>query len=271
MRAYGIEITQKTITIVDTETAIGLVCRCRVVGVRLRARAHVSLISSPRETQYEDLEQWGNMTRERTKREPERGTLQETIQRILDESTPRTVSELYSAVLEKNPTTSRDEFAEVVKDFRDKGRILLEMPPPNVSSYRAYILLRDWNAWYLTAAAACVLTLISIYFIPSTFPYVALRWIAGSVFVLFIPGYVTVQALFPSSRDLDDIERFALSIGLSLAITPLIGLLLNYLPWGIRLSPIVVSLCTYSLGIGLAGTWRRYRSITQTQTSSTPP
>jgi len=54
--------------------------------------------------------------------------------------------------------------------------------------------------------------------------------------VLFIPGHVAVEALFPKSREIDAIERFALSVELSLALVPLIRLLLNYTPSGISLT-----------------------------------
>lgn len=43
--------------------------------------------------------------------------------------------------------------------------------------------------------------------------------VVGSVFVLFLPGYSLIRALF-GSRELDNIERFALSVGLSLALVP---------------------------------------------------
>ena len=41
---------------------------------------------------------------------------------------------------------------------------------------------------------------------------------------------------------IDGIERIALSIGLSVAIVPLVGLVLNYTPFGIRFESIFVSL-----------------------------
>jgi uncharacterized membrane protein len=74
---------------------------------------------------------------------------------------------------------------------------------------------------------------------------------------LFIPGYVLIAALFPRNRDLDGIERVALSFGLSIAIVPLTGLALNYTPWGIRLEPIVASLVALTLILALAGAVRR--------------
>jgi len=79
--------------------------------------------------------------------------------------------------------------------------------------------------------------------------------------VLFLPGFVVVQALFPGGRELDDIERFALSVGLSIAITPLIGLILNYTPWGIRLDPIITSLFMFTLSIAVLATCRKYRAV----------
>jgi uncharacterized membrane protein len=58
---------------------------------------------------------------------------------------------------------------------------------------------------------------------------------------------------------LESLERLALSIGLSLAIVPLIGLLLNYTPWGIRLTPITISLATFTEAMALIALARKYR------------
>jgi uncharacterized membrane protein len=52
---------------------------------------------------------------------------------------------------------------------------------------------------------------------------------------------------FPKKIDLDNIERIALSFALSGAIVPTIVLLLNWLPWGITLWPIVISLSILNL------------------------
>ena len=79
-----------------------------------------------------------------------------------------------------------------------------------------------------------------------------IRIILGLPLVLFLPGYSLIATLFPRKDDLDAIERVALSFGLSIAITPLLGLALNYTPFGIRLLPIliVLSIFTISLAIG---------------------
>ncbi len=89
-----------------------------------------------------------------------------------------------------------------------------------------------------------------------------IRTILGLPFVLFIPGYVLIAALFPRKDDLDTIERIALSFGLSIATVPLIGLGLNYTPFGIRLIPILISLTIYSIALIIVTEYRR-RQLTE--------
>jgi uncharacterized membrane protein len=84
-----------------------------------------------------------------------------------------------------------------------------------------------------------------------------LRVVFALPMILFIPGYVLIAALFPGREDLDGIERLALSFGLSIAVVPLIGLVLNYTPWGIRLDPIVVSLVIFTSAMLVIAQYRR--------------
>ncbi len=68
-----------------------------------------------------------------------------------------------------------------------------------------------------------------------------LRWICGSIFVLFVPGYALQSALFPQAEVLDLPERLALSIGLSVALAPLFAWVLDKLTiTRIELWPILV-------------------------------
>lgn len=84
-----------------------------------------------------------------------------------------------------------------------------------------------------------------------------IRTVLGLPMVLFLPGYALIAALFPGRDDLDGIERVALSFGLSIAVVPLIGLGLNYTPWGIRLIPILVSLSIFTIGMCIITMIRR--------------
>ncbi|HVQ00974.1 MAG TPA: DUF1616 domain-containing protein [Candidatus Thermoplasmatota archaeon] len=103
--------------------------------------------------------------------------------------------------------------------------------------------------------------LVSLLLVPLVFFNIEpmLRLILGLPFLLFVPGYVLVFALFPArktDRGIDTLERVVLSFGLSIAVVPLIGLLLNYTPWGIRLEPVLLSVLFFIIGMGLYGMYR---------------
>jgi len=83
------------------------------------------------------------------------------------------------------------------------------------------------------------------------------RVVAALPVVLFIPGYALIAALFPDKEDIDLLERIALSFGLSIAVVPLIGLGLNYTPWGIRLDPVVTSLIIFTVAMVVIAQYRR--------------
>lgn len=91
------------------------------------------------------------------------------------------------------------------------------------------------------------------------FPVDILRLVIGLVFVLFFPGYTLVAALFPRKTSLGGMERIALSFGLSIAVVPLLGFILNYTPWGIRLYPILLSITVFIVAMCIITIVRRSR------------
>ncbi|ELZ65948.1 hypothetical protein C457_15357 [Haloferax prahovense DSM 18310] len=99
-----------------------------------------------------------------------------------------------------------------------------------------------------------------------------LRIVLGLPCVLFVPGYAVIAALFPEAgpsvaadgdadaadrTGIDGIERVALSFGTSIAVVSLLGLLLNFTPWGLRLVPIVVSIGALTVVAAVVGSRRR--------------
>ncbi len=100
---------------------------------------------------------------------------------------------------------------------------------------------------------------ILLIIIISFFPDNVLRIILGLPFALFFPGYALIAALFPGGKALSAIERGALSLGLSVVAVILIGIVLNYTPWGIRLYPILISLTIFTLATSLIAWYRQRR------------
>lgn len=108
-----------------------------------------------------------------------------------------------------------------------------------------------------------------------------LRTIFSLLIALFLPGYAFVAALFPergrtaaepgrsgerttlgralpeSDHSISGVERVLLSIGTNVVIVPLVGLLLNYTPWNIRLVPLVLSMSAFTLLAAVVAARRR--------------
>ena len=67
-----------------------------------------------------------------------------------------------------------------------------------------------------------------------------------------------MDSLYTTRKDdLDGIERIALSFGLSIAITHLLGLALDYTPFGIRLLPILIVLSVFTISLAIGAYVRR--------------
>ena len=151
------------------------------------------------------------------------------------------------------------ELLNIYKKIKS-GEIVIEDPNPP-RDYYEYITRLDYSSWFWAGLCLIALTLVSIVLSSYSYWVQLIRYIVGTVFVVFIPGYFTLEALYPSGKEFNDLEKLALSIGLSLALVPLIGLLLNYTPWGIRLWPVTIALSVYSIIMALVASYRKYLVI----------
>jgi hypothetical protein len=171
------------------------------------------------------------------------------IMRLIEEENPGSVQELVD-LAKARLSKSEEEILRYVTFLQNERRITLRKPSkPDSRTAKAY-LKTEQSRWYwiiITLAAATTLIVLTIP--ENVFPLVYLRYALGVIFVSFLPGYSFIRALFPklgqsgtNERNIDIVERVALSIGLSLVLVPLVGLILNYTELGVRLAPIILSL-----------------------------
>ena len=105
-------------------------------------------------------------------------------------------------------------------------------------------------AFLVTALAALVVAALPEWQSP-------LRVGLGLIVILAAPGYVVASVAFPRHDDIDGIERLAVTLGMSIAAVPLLGLILNWTPWGIRPVPMGIALTLFvALFAGIAGAQR---------------
>lgn len=77
------------------------------------------------------------------------------------------------------------------------------------------------------------------------------------VFVLFIPGNALVQLAF-ARRYIGHSEQIVLSVGLSMAIVSLVGLLLKYSPLGLTAGSAVICIGVLSIALLITAKYRHF-------------
>lgn len=183
------------------------------------------------------------------------GDLEDFLLKIIDEGGSMSVEEVVDEVSRRMHVKKHGVARSLYSLWRE-GRVRLvdPNPPKNLAQYFASL----YNLWFWLVLSTIIIAGLTIYLLPQTTPYIYLRYIFGSLFILYLPGFTLIEGLYPKKEDLRPLERLALSVGLSLALIPLVGLLLNYTPFGIRLNPIFTSLAALTLMLGLIAVVRKY-------------
>ena len=192
--------------------------------------------------------------------------LTRTIIQLIKEKKPSSVQQLVNLVEEKT-SASEQKIIECISHLQSEGKITLEekiTPPPH--NFGTFIKTNAY--WYWITIILSIAAALTVFMIPEdAYPIVYVRYVLGSVFVLWFPGYAFIKALFPTqvpiplgTEGLDNIERAALSAGMSLALVPITGLFLNYTPWGIRTTPVTLSLLALTLIFASVAIIREYKA-----------
>jgi Protein of unknown function (DUF1616) len=200
--------------------------------------------------------------------------LRNAILEITKKQDPETVEQLTRQVHEQFPSFLNQQILNEILVLQHEGEIRLTQVQPLPTNLVGY-LKTSKSSWYWITLATTLAAVLSVFSIPeSADPVVIVRYVLGAIFILWLPGYAFMKALFPnrlpvssgfartlgtSGRDLDIVERVVLSIGMSLALVPIVGLLLNYTPWGIRLTPVTLSLAALTFAFSTAAILREYQ------------
>lgn len=191
-------------------------------------------------------------------KDPKKSALNEHIVQIVENKHPKTVKQLVELVHQKHPLPQK-EIMEHILDLQNQGRLTFKedktLIPTTLKSY----ISSSHSHWYWVTVTLALSTTVSVFTIPeSAYPIVYARYLLGSIFILFLPGYSLIKALFPT-RELDNIERVVLSIVMSITIVPITALLLNYTPWGIRTTPVTLSLLALTTIFATAAIVREHK------------
>ncbi|MDG7011217.1 MAG: DUF1616 domain-containing protein [Nitrososphaerota archaeon] len=180
------------------------------------------------------------------------------ILKLITANGPSTVGGVYAKAREVWPDLSEERFLSIIDTLEDGGEVELDAPPTPSGSWAAYMRPAGHNAWFYASVAFAVLSIpFSVYL--TSFPAIIARWVVVLSMLAFVPGYVTVQALF-TRREFSGPERATYSVVLSVVIVSFIGLAFNITPLGLNAFAVTVGVTGYVVLFALLGVVRRRRS-----------
>ncbi|MFZ7104781.1 MAG: DUF1616 domain-containing protein [Peptococcaceae bacterium] len=113
------------------------------------------------------------------------------------------------------------------------------------------MLIKHAHIQFCVIILSIVLVLIILFY-----PDNISRFVIGIPFVLLFPGYALMSVLFPGKERFRGSERLFLSFGLSLAVVPLICLLLNF-TLGLTLNTVLYSLAGFTVLFSIIALFRQ--------------
>jgi hypothetical protein len=175
---------------------------------------------------------------------------------ILERSTgtkATTLSRLVEEISGESDCDPDRVVAEIIR-LRSDGRIRVSERVP-YGKFADY-LLSPLSLWFWEPVLATLSSLALLFASSGLGLY--LRFILGGLLVLFLPGYSLVGLIYSKREELDYLSRIAFSFVMSLAIVILVGLVLNYTPFGITLVAVALSLGALAIGLLFLTALRKY-------------
>ncbi|ADB86790.1 DUF1616 domain-containing protein [Saccharolobus islandicus] len=139
------------------------------------------------------------------------------------------------------------EVAKVIYKMVEDGEIRLVNPNDGFLNFLFY-----HSIWFFLVLIIVFGTIISVFL-----NFLPLRYFFGLIFVMYLPGASLTELVYPKKEDLSQLGRLAMGIGLSLALDPIVGLFLNYVP-GIFVNTSLISLTLLTLAFSIGALFRKY-------------
>ncbi len=142
----------------------------------------------------------------------------------------------------------------------------IQTSDPKNASLSSHLRTDAFGFWLTILAASISVT--AILFLSDT-NQTTLRGIAGLLLTLWLPGYSLVKALFPQRashfqglNSSNWLLTVAFSVVFSIIAVSLIGLILDFTPWGVHLSSLALGLFFLTIGFSVVSVLRSYEHKT---------
>jgi hypothetical protein len=182
----------------------------------------------------------------------------EIVIEFLQKYHPSSVAELKSRLASEGIRSTDEDLLGIVGELQRDGEIRL-LIPVSLDSFPGF-LADTSNSWWIYATALVSLTEILLVRLDVQGPFLGgVRLLFGLGLLGFLPGYATVQILFPRNR-ISLLEQILLSIFLSVIVSIALGVLLGA---GYFFSPVsgVLLSGTYAIVASILAGYRRYSGL----------
>jgi hypothetical protein len=195
-----------------------------------------------------------------SKESNQNNVLKALILKFIVEKKPETVEDLIDMILTQK-TVNKKLLIENIMTLRKEGKLSFkEKPKIAYLSFQNFLSSSEslwfWIILALTLSSGIIITITPI----DGSQFIYTRYLFGFLFVTFLPGYSFVKAIF-TKKEIGHLEQIVFSIVLSITFDVLLGLFLNYTPWGITLIPLVLGLLSITLLFAIIGVIREFSII----------
>lgn len=180
--------------------------------------------------------------------------VKEVVIQTIREEKPETLKQLVE-LLEPKLEMDNCEIMDVVLQLKRDGKIRFlddYLASREVQSLPEFLRTKA-TYWFWITIIFILATILAVIGIQKQNPFGFVRVFLGLVFVIVVPGYSLVRVLisnrlvkFGKTTSTNQLTVFSLAVVLSIAVVSMVGLVLDYTPWGINLGTLVFSLSAFT-------------------------
>jgi hypothetical protein len=182
----------------------------------------------------------------------------ELVTDFLQKYHPSSVAELRSRLASEGIRASDDDLLNIIGELQRDGEIHLSIPV-SLGSFPGF-LSDTRNSWWIYTTVLISLAEIFLVRYNAQGPFLgSLRLLFGLGLLGFLPGYATVQILFPKDQ-LSLLEQILLSIFLSVVVSIGLGVILGAGYFFNPTSGVLLS-SMYTIVVSILAGYRRYSAL----------
>jgi hypothetical protein len=195
--------------------------------------------------------------------------MDERDENIIDKSISQDLIDQYKAfnglTLDEVVKTSLGQSVKTEKAIKDiytlekNNKLTLINPqyPKNFTNY----LLSGYSLFFWIQLLFIVFFYFITYHFVYEYPIVFIKYVSSFLFILYVPGYALLNAIYYKKDEIERVQKISYILAMSIVITAIIGLILNYSPWGINSYLYYLIASFVSIIFNIYGLYKKYHAV----------